>query len=71
MMMLNSLLLMLFMVMLMPLTRGAIVLDGSVLPNKAPTRRSKSAAVIQSLARVGRGGKGEKRLLQLIDENTK
>ena len=60
--------------------RGAIVLDGSLLSSSASSslacsRRSKSAALIQSvsqnIAKVGRTKAGEKRLLQLIDENTR
>ena len=54
------------------------MLDGSVLSrNKAlQTRRSRSAALIQNIVKgvVGKGAAGkaaEKRLLQLIDENTR
>lgn len=54
------------------LHRGAIVLDGSVLSKGQPvlsTRRSKSAAVMAAISKKRRPA--ERRMLQLIDENSR
>jgi len=61
------------------LHRGAIVLDGSVLTKGTViehgtvlgSRRSKSAAVMAAISKKRRPGPAERRMLQLIDENTK
>jgi len=61
------------------LHRGAIVLDGSLLSKGAVveqgavlgSRRSKSAAVMAAIGKKRRPGPAERRMLQLIDENSK